>query len=238
MIDKFEEHFLRIVLLLMKYGGMVLQHRIEYELRIQKWQRVSHFLLERRHEILHLTFGSKEKCCQTDCNIPSKPSRLLHRDYLSVMYQNMESKCTSRSKYKCSCRITPKTDLDMSGWDITLTSALLLEFIIKDPSQRQVILNLRNYRNSQELLHRGQPSMDDNEFMKTWIKVVGAIMEVAEKCEPFYHDSILEKINPLKNGPLTHRDFVELKDFGIKINVSYKFLIQTSSLNSLIDSNI
>ena len=229
MIDKFEEHFLRIVLLLMKYGGMVLQHQIEYELRIQKWQTVSDFLLERRHEILHLTFGSKEKCCRTDCNIPSKPSRSLHKDYLSVMYQNMDSRCTSRSKYNCSCCITAKIDLDISCWDITLTSALLLEFIVKDPSQRQVILNLRNYRNSKELLHRGQPSMDDDEFRKTWIKVGGAIMEVAEKCEPFYLGPISKGIDQLKNGPLTHRDFVELKDFGMKINVRYKFLIQTLS---------
>ena len=229
MIEKFEEHFLKIVILLMKYGGKVLQHRIEYELRIQKWQTVSDFLAKRRHEILHLTFGSKEKCCQTDCKILSKPYGLYHRDFLNVMYQNMESRCTSGSKVNCSCCITVKSDLDISRWDITLTSRLLLEFIIKDPSQRQVILNLRKYHNSQELLHRGQPSMDDDEFRMTWIKVGGAIMEVAEKCEPFYPGPISKEIDHLKNGPLTHRDFVELKDFDMKINVRYKFLIQTLS---------
>lgn len=59
--------------------------------------------------------------------------------------------------------------------------------------------------------------MNDDEFRKTWIKVAGAIMEVAEKCEPFYPGPISKEIDQLKNDPLTHRDIAELKDF---VNIS------------------
>lgn len=50
-----EANFLKIILLLMKYGTKVLQKKIVYELRVQKWQTVTDFLRERKHDILHLT---------------------------------------------------------------------------------------------------------------------------------------------------------------------------------------
>nr|XP_022338431.1 receptor-interacting serine/threonine-protein kinase 4-like isoform X2 [Crassostrea virginica]XP_022338438.1 receptor-interacting serine/threonine-protein kinase 4-like isoform X3 [Crassostrea virginica] len=233
MIEKSEEHFLRSVLLLMKYGGKVLQHRIEYELQTKQGQTVSAFLLKSIHEIIHLTFGKSDKCCQTHCSIPSKPDNEshLHRDYLNVMYQKMRSRCAAGSKDKCSCCFKVKPDLDMSSWDITLTSRLLLEFIIKDPSQRQVILNLRSYRNSQELLHRGQPRMDDDQFRMTWGKVAHAIMKVAEKCEPSYPDTISKEIEQLKHASLSHRDFyVELEVFWKKIKDTIENVAQENKL--------
>lgn len=64
-------------------------------------------------------------------------------------------------------------DLDINNWDITLTSCLLLEVIcFSDAGQKQAIQNLRNLRNSKELLHKGNAEMQDDEFEKNVDKVV------------------------------------------------------------------
>lgn len=44
----------------MKYGSKVLQEKIKFELRIRKWQRVPDFLVERKHDILHLTLDMQK----------------------------------------------------------------------------------------------------------------------------------------------------------------------------------
>lgn len=73
-----EANFLKIILLLMKYGSKVLQHRIEYELRVREWQIVTQFLDKRKHDVLHLTFDKQKRCCIKDCKIPNSRKCLIH----------------------------------------------------------------------------------------------------------------------------------------------------------------
>lgn len=205
MASKDEENFLKLVFLLLKYGGRVLQDRIEYELQRQKQQTVSDFLEENKHKILHLTLGNKKECCQQNCR--SKNHAALNGQYLKCMFHNMEQICSSPYERKCSCNLKPRADLDISFWDITLTSCLLLEFdILTDQSQKQVIKNLRIHRNSRALLHRGTPSMGEEEFDKTWKEVSNAIKEVAEVFEPWYFNHYCDKIDKLKDSTLSTSD--------------------------------
>lgn len=205
MPSKDEENFLKLVLLLLKYGGRVLQDRIECELERQKHQTVSDFLEENKHKILHLTLGNKKECCQQNCR--SKNHAALNGQYLQCMFDNIKKKCCSSYGQACSCNLEPRVDLDISFWDITLSSCLLLECdIIIDTSQKQVIKNLRNHRNSRALLHRGTPSMGEEEFDKTWQEVSNAIKEVAEVFEPWYFNRYCDKIDKLKDGTLSKSD--------------------------------
>lgn len=205
MPSKDEENFLKLVLLLLKYGGRVLQDRIECELQRQKQQTVSDFLEENKHKILHLTLGYKKECCQQNCR--SKNYAALSGEYLKCMFHNMEQICCSPYEKKCSFNLKPRVDLDISFWDITLTSCLLLECdILTDQSQKQVIKNLRNHRNSRALLHRGTPSMGVEEFHKTWQEVSNAIKEVAEVFEPWYFNHYCDKIDKMKDGTLSTSD--------------------------------
>nr|XP_022290877.1 uncharacterized protein LOC111102362 isoform X2 [Crassostrea virginica] len=205
MASKDEENFLKLVLLLLKYGGRVLQDRIECELERQKQQTVSDFLEEYKHKILHLTLRYKKECCQKDCR--SKNRAALNEQYLKCMFHIMEKKCCSSYMQECFCNLEPRADLDISFWDITLTSCLLLECdILTDQSQKQVIKNLRNHRNSRALLHRGTPSMGEEEFVKTWKEVSNAIKEVAEVFEPWYFKHYCDKIDKLKDGTLSTSD--------------------------------
>mgnify|MGYP003684274907 CR=1 FL=1 len=200
-----EENFLKIVLLLLKFGGRVLHHRIECELQRQKQQTVSDFLEENKHKILHLTLGYKNECCKQNCR--SKNHAALNGQYLKCMFHNMEQTCCSPHEKRCSCNFKPRVDLDISFWDITLTSCLLLECdILTDQSKKQVIKNLRNHRNSRALLHRGTPSMGEEEFDKTWKEVSNAIKEVAEVFEPWYFKHYCDKIDKLKDGTLSTSD--------------------------------
>uniref|UniRef100_K1QMX9 Uncharacterized protein n=1 Tax=Magallana gigas TaxID=29159 RepID=K1QMX9_MAGGI len=100
----------------------------------------------------------------------------------------------------CSCNFTSKSDLDISVWDITLTSCLLLEVI--DLGQKQAIHNLRNLRNSKALLHRGNAEMNDDEYEGLWASFTNNIKEVAEKCESYFYSSICKDVDRLKNRSL------------------------------------
>lgn len=198
-----EANFLKIILLLMKYGSMVLQHRIEYELRVREWQLVTQFLEKRKHDILHLTFDKHKICCIEDCKIPNSRKCFINYNLLKLMYRDMNKSCSTKFINCCSCNLVPRTDLDISIWDITLTSCLLLEVIcFKDAGQKQAIQKLRNLRNSTELLHRGNAEMQDGEFEKMWIRLSNDVKEVAEKCEPYFYSSLCEDVDRLKDNPL------------------------------------
>lgn len=88
MANEPETNFLKIILLLMRYGSTVLQHRIEYELRIRKWQTVTDFLKERKHDIiLHLTLDKNRKCCIKNCKIQTASKRLIPTSLSELMYE-------------------------------------------------------------------------------------------------------------------------------------------------------
>lgn len=203
MANEPETNFLKIILLLMRYGSTVLQHRIEYELRIRKWQTVTDFLKERKHDILHLTLDKNRKCCIKNCKIQTASKRLIPTSLLELMYEDVKRSCLARFIHCCSCNFTPKSDLDISVWDITLTSCLLLEVIgFDDLGQKQAIHNLRNLRNSKALLHRGNAEMNDDEYEGLWASLRNNIKEVAEKCESYFYSSICKDVDRLKNRSL------------------------------------
>lgn len=87
MANEPETNFLKIILLLIRYGSTVLQHRIEYELRIRKWQTVTDFLKERKHDILHLTLD-KNRFCIKNCKIQTASKRLIPTSLLELMYED------------------------------------------------------------------------------------------------------------------------------------------------------
>nr|XP_022289601.1 uncharacterized protein LOC111101412 isoform X6 [Crassostrea virginica] len=210
MADKFEENFLRTFLLVMKFGTMVLQQQIVFEL-YQKWQTVLDFLKEKKHDILHLTLG-KHNCCVSNCQ--TKRSSGLPKRLLSVMYQNVNRSCATRFAYHCSCYFTPKTDV--STWDITLTSRLLLEYFVKDPSLKQDIENLRAHRNC--LCHPEKPGMDEKEFGKIWGEVSCTIKDIARKCEQWFSYYIEKEVDFLECNPISSTELDRTKDVWMKIN--------------------
>lgn len=216
-----EANFLKIILLLMKYGSKVLQHRIEFEVRVQKWQKVPDFLRERKHDILHLTLDKQKKCCIKDCKKQNARTFFKHKSLLELLYEDVKKSCSERFIHCCSCYFVPKTNLDIKVWDITLTSCLLLEVIgLEDAGQERVIQNLRNLRNSKELLHRGNAEMENDEFEKMWIKLSNDIKEVAEKCEPYFFSSVCEEVDRLKNDKLEQGEIYNaqecLKELKVK----------------------
>lgn len=108
MANEPETNFLKIILLLMRYGSTVLQHRIEYELRIRKWQTVTDFLKERKHDILHLTLDKNRKCCIKNCKIQTASKRLIPTSLLELMYEDVKRSCLPRFIHCCSCNFTSK----------------------------------------------------------------------------------------------------------------------------------
>lgn len=74
----------------MKYGSKVLQHRIEFELRIRKWQRVYDFIVERKHDILHLTLDGHKRCCINNCSVKILTKSLLHKGSLELMFDDAQ----------------------------------------------------------------------------------------------------------------------------------------------------
>lgn len=220
MAGEHEANFLKIILLLMKYGTKVLQEKIVYELRVQKWQTVTNFLRERKHDILHLT--NNKRCCIKDCKIKDTQNVkkcLIHYSLLELMYEDVKRSCSTKFYHCCSCHFVPKSDLDINVWDITLTSCLLLDLIgFNDAKsckgqeqavqksckgQEQAVENLRNLRNSKELLHRGNAEMEDDRYNKMWLKLSNTIKEVAHKCEPYFYAEICETIDNIYTNPLT-----------------------------------
>lgn len=222
MANKTETNFLKIILLLMKYGSKVLQEKIEFELRIRKWQRVPDFLVERKHDILHLTLDRHKRCCSNNCSVQILTKTLLHKGLLELMFEDVKGNCFKKFINCCSCKFVPKFDLDISTWDITLTSCLLLEVIgFDDPGQKQAIKNLRDLRNSKELLHRGNAEMKDEEYDKIWENLSNNIKEIAEKCEPYFYFSICKEIEELNTKPLTKSEVFQLQEHWkeLKVNV-------------------
>lgn len=98
---------------------------------------------------------------------------MIHYNLLEVRYKDVKNSCSTKLIGCRSCNLVPITDLDINNWDITLTSCLLLEVIcFRDAGQKQAIQNLRNLRNSKELLHKGNAEMQDDEFEKNMDKFV------------------------------------------------------------------
>lgn len=229
MAGEHEANFLKIILLLMKYGTKVLQKKIVYELRVQKWQTVTDFLRERKHDILHLT--NNKRCCMKDCEMKDTQNAkkcLINYSLLELMYEDVKRSCSTRFYHCCSCHFVPKSDLDISVWDITLTSCLLLELIgFDDPKsckgQEQAIQNLRNLRNSKELLHRGNAEMEDDEYNKTWLKLSNTIKEVAYKCEPHDFVEICETIDNMYKNPLTQEQSCNVQECWRKLKVKKQY---------------
>ncbi|XP_062580981.1 uncharacterized protein LOC134242853, partial [Saccostrea cucullata] len=208
MADVKETNFLKLIWLLMKYGAKVLQHRIEYELRNQKWQKLCDFLEERKHEIFHLT--DLKKCCQCPEFTDNKGKPPLPKDVLRQLFRNVDDCCVARFRGRCCCKLLPNTDLNVNvnKLDITLTSCLLKNFLIKDSGQKQVIENIRNLRNDKELLHRGNAEVDNDSFERIWLQLSNAIKEVAEKCESYFYSQIKDEVESLKTRPLSKEDTI------------------------------
>ncbi|XP_062570331.1 uncharacterized protein LOC134232394 [Saccostrea cucullata] len=206
MADLKESNFLKLIWLLMKYGAKVLQHRIEYELKYQKWQKLCDFLEERKHEIFHLT--DLKKCCQCPEFTDNKGKPPLPKDVLGQLYKNVDQCCMARNRGRCCCKLLPHTDLNVNKLDITLISCLLKNFLIKDSGQKQVIENIRKLRNDKELLHRGNAEVDDEAFERIWMQLSNAIKEVAEKCEPYFYSEIKDEVDRLKTRPLSKEDTI------------------------------
>lgn len=222
MANKNETNFLKIILLLMNYGSKVLQHRIEFELRIRKWQQVTDFLEERKHDILHLTLDRHKRCCINNCSVQILTKTLLHKGLLELMFEDVKGNCFKKFINCCSCKFVPKSDLDISTWDITLTSCLLLEVIgFDDPGEKQAIRNLRNLRNSKELLHRGNAEMKDDEYDIIWMNLSNNIKEIAEKCERHFFSSICNELKEIETKPLTQIEVLKLQEYWkeFKVNV-------------------
>ncbi|XP_061171152.1 uncharacterized protein LOC133180702 [Saccostrea echinata] len=208
MADVKETNFLKLVWLLMKYGAKVLQHRIEFELRTQKGQKLCDFLEEKKHEIFHLTV--LKKCCKCPEFTDNKGKPRLPKDVLEQLYQNVDQCCLPRFRGCCCCKLSPHTDLNINvtKLDITLTSCLLINFLIEDSGQKQVIENIRKLRNDKELLHRGNAEVDNDRFEKLWLQLSNAIKEVVEKCEPYVYAEIKEEVDRLKTSPLCKEDTI------------------------------
>lgn len=221
MANEPETNFLKIILLLMRYGSTVLQQRIEYELRIRKWQTVTDFLKERKHDILHLTLDKNRKCCIKNCKIQTASKHLRYTSMSEIMYEDVKRSCLTRFIHCCSCNFTPKSDFDISVWDITLTSCLLLEVIgFDDLGKKQAIQNLRNLRNGKELLHRGNAAMDDDEYNKMLVRLSNDIKEVAEKCQPYFYSSICKDVDRLKNRSLEQWECYRAQECWREIKVT------------------
>lgn len=103
-----------------------------------------------------------------------------------------------------------------------MTSCLLLEVIgFDDPGQKQAIKNLRDLRNSKELLHRGNAEMKDEEYKEIRKNLSNNIKEIAEKCERHFFSSICTELEEIKTKPLIRIEVLQLQEYWkeFKVNV-------------------
>lgn len=215
-----EENFLVIVFLLMKFGSMVLQEKIKHQLG-KKEQSLEVFLEENKHDIFHLTL--KTQCCRKHCmkecrHIPLPPS------ILTKMYKvnSVLESCKETIPDCCDCVLEPKSksELDISEWDITLTSCILLEvFCLNIPDKISRIHRLRQLRNSQLTLHRGNAFMSCDNYISSFKDMSKTIKEIASTCDKSFYKKICHEIEELKNNRLCQKEINEAKEYwGIMMN--------------------
>lgn len=138
------------------------------------------------------------------------------------MFDDVKGSCSKKFIHCCSCKFVPKSYLDISTWDVTLTSCLLLEVIgVDDPGEKQAIRNLRDLRNSKELLHRGNAEMKDDEYEKIRINLSNNIKEISEKCQRYFFSSICNELEEIRTKPLTQIEVFQLQEHWkeLKVNV-------------------
>lgn len=233
MASREEENFLVIVLLLMKFGSRVLQEKIKCQLGKEK-QSLEVFLKEKKHDIFHLTLT--EHCCLKTCKkknrrIPLPPS-ILTQMYIDK--DTLES-CKDTSRDCCFCVLEPKSELDICGWDITLTSCLLLEiFCLSNSDKIKRIKSLRNLRNSQLMLHRGNASLSYDNYITSFTDLSTIIKEIASTCDKSFCKKICYEIEELNKNRLSQKEIDEAQEYWKEImkNVAWKHDTETKNIES------
>lgn len=184
----------------MKYASKTLQEKLKRE--ILNEQSLQDFLEKNQHHIFHLKLYNSNQCCDKEkCKMPQN-SATLAREHFQLLYSKDKEFCdksTGKGVY-CYCCFVPDPHVDISKWDITLTSCILFEILPKkclsQPAKR-AIESLREIRNS--LLHKGDVFMSDDEYLKTFDNVSNNIEEVAKTCgDGFFLQTICKEIQKLK----------------------------------------
>lgn len=204
-----EENFWVLTFLVMKYGSKVLQEKIRQELLDS--QGLNDFLEKEKHFIFHLTLYNTYRCCLDKCDITQNYAHL-SREYLKRMYYMKKQFCTDKPGYYCFCCLVPDRHVDISQWDITLTSSILLNILLKDcQSGHKDILDLRELRNS--ILHMGNTLLSDDKYIKLFKNVSDKIKAIAKTCGDHFYQTISEEINNLKKNRLFPRELKEAQEY-------------------------
>lgn len=202
-----EENFFMIVFLVMKYGSKVLQEKIQQKLLNS--QGLQTFLEKEKHSIFHWTLPNSYQCCL--CDLPDENNKKvmlqqnstkLARDFLKVMYHMKKYFCTNRtSNVLCCCCLVPDRNVDIRKWDITLTSSILLDILLKDcQSDQNDIVDLREIRNS--TLHIGNALLSGDKYIETFKNASEKIKSIAKKCGDNFYKMICDDINKLERNRL------------------------------------
>lgn len=202
-----EENFFIIVFLVMKYGSKVLQEKIQHELLNSPGLKT--FLEEEKHSIFHLTLPNSYQCCL--CDLPDENNKYvtfqqnstkLAREFLKVMYYKKKNFCTNRAlNVLCCCCLVPDHNVDIRTWDVTLTSSILLDILLKDcQSDQNDIVDLREIRNS--TLHKGNALLSGDKYIETFKNASEKIKSIAKKCGDNFYQMICDDINKLERNRL------------------------------------
>lgn len=215
MVKEEEENFLVIVFLLMKFGSVVLQKKLQ-----KKCPCPNDFFEKKRHEILHLTLN--KKCCVEDCETNNRPIPISRRN-LNLMYDNT-LQCCKNFENCCSCYFVPKSKFDINNWDITLTSCLLLEVCSSmQVSDKMPIEKLRKLRNDKLALHRGNVVMSTNDYIDTLKDLSHNVKAIAATCDQSFHRWICDEIEKVKKNRLTTQNILEAQLYLAEVNNDLPF---------------
>ncbi|XP_052707720.1 uncharacterized protein LOC128182975 [Crassostrea angulata] len=191
----------------MKYGSKVLQEKIQHELLNSPGLKT--FLEEEKHSIFHLTLPNSYQCCL--CDLPDENNKYvtfqqnstkLAREFLKVMYYKKKIFCTNRAlNVLCCCCLVPDHNVDIRTWDVTLTSSILLDILLKDcQSDQNDIVDLREIRNS--TLHKGNALLSGDKYIETFKNASEKIKSIAKKCGDNFYQMICDDINKLERNRL------------------------------------
>lgn len=158
-------NFVKFSSLLLDEGTFALAERVKYEIdKDSSCTTLSEFLEQNKHKLFHLFQNGN--CCQCPKSLPKYDKTPMSLEQWDCLFTDKSAACkTSLSTSRCCCRFVANAKLEISTFDISLLSIILLNVCPLNKNEKEKVKHIRKQRNKY-FAHASSTEMDEVLYLK------------------------------------------------------------------------